>query len=83
MKTIASTFAAVLIASAAFASAAQASEGEYYEGAQKQQPQAASTNNTSSYGYTGSAAAMAGLKLNASTPVVDSGDYYNGANRPN
>jgi len=33
MKTIASTFAAVLIASAAFASAAQASEGEYYEGA--------------------------------------------------
>lgn len=33
MKTIASTFSAVLIASAAFASAANASEGEYYEGA--------------------------------------------------
>ncbi|MBU1315713.1 MAG: hypothetical protein KJ947_08110 [Alphaproteobacteria bacterium] len=82
MKTIASTFAAVLIASAAFASAAQASEGEYYEGTQTQQSQAASTKGASSYGFTGSLAALAGLDRNASNPVVDSGDYYEGANRP-
>lgn len=80
--TIASTFAAVLIASAAFASAAQASEGEYYEGAQNQQAQAANPDRASSYGFTGSIAALKGLNRNASNPVVEGGDYYEGANRP-
>jgi hypothetical protein len=68
-KTIATAFAAAIVAASSIASVAHA-EGDYYEGAQKEV--------SYSQGQAGS-----GVADLAATASVDSGDYYNGAVRPN
>ena len=85
MKTITSTIAAALIASASFAGAAFA-EGDYYEGVQKgdvQQHQVQRAHQSGSYGYTGSISRATGQDFISGKTVVNSGDYYDGINRPN
>jgi len=79
MTKITSALAAALVASASFASVALA-EGDYYEGVQK--PAAVQHSQSGSYGYTGSISRAQGAQADAAQ-VVDSGDYYAGANRPN
>jgi hypothetical protein len=85
---ITSAIAAALVASASFASVALAQEGDYYEGASApvashQVPAAYGSNHSVSYGYTGSIARSAqGYDANG-TVVINRGDYYEGANRPN
>ena len=74
MTKISSAIAAALIASASFASAALA-EGDYYQGVQKDAPAASVTVDRISTGSIGQ-----NDKLQAD---VNSGDYFNGANRPN
>ncbi len=75
MKTIASAFAAALIASASFAGVALA-EGDYYEGASK----AAAVDHIS----TGSIDQVRQPTSRDNRQfATDHGDYYTGANRPN
>ncbi|MBP2558053.1 hypothetical protein J2T08_004781 [Neorhizobium galegae] len=74
MTRISSAIAAALIASASFGSAALA-EGDYYQGAQKNAPAASATVDHISTGSIGQNG-----KLQAD---VNSGDYFDGANRPN
>ncbi|MCQ1835928.1 hypothetical protein [Neorhizobium galegae] len=74
MTRISSAIAAALIASASFATAALA-EGDYYQGAQKNAPAASATVDRISTGSIGE-----NDKLQAD---VNSGDYFDGANRPN
>ncbi|CDZ29347.1 hypothetical protein [Neorhizobium galegae] len=72
MTKITSAIAAALIASASFASAALA-EGDYYEGASK-------ASATVDHVQTGSIAQDQQNQIQAD---VNSGDYFDGANRPN
>ncbi|WP_105435443.1 hypothetical protein [Neorhizobium tomejilense] len=71
MTKITSAIAAALIASASFASVALA-EGDYYEGASK-------ASAAVDHVQTGSI----GQKVDAQKADVNSGDYFDGANRPN
>jgi len=88
MKTIVSTLAAALIASASFAGAALAG-GDYYEGIwpnQDHKTQSVHQAPSGSYGYTGSisSAHQRANQFAAAPPkTVGSGDYYQGVNRPN
>ncbi|CDZ52910.1 hypothetical protein [Neorhizobium galegae] len=97
MSKITSTIAATLIATASFATAALASGGTYYEGATEttaSQPAASShqaapkaRHTGVSYGYTSSVAHAAGADQSGKgfdgTVVLNRGDYYEGAVRPN
>lgn len=74
MIRISSAIAAALIASASLGSAAFA-EGDYYQGVQKNAPTASVTVDRISTGSIGP-----NDKLQAD---VNSGDYFDGANRPN
>ncbi|MGK6317529.1 hypothetical protein [Neorhizobium sp. DT-125] len=74
MKTITSTLAAALIASASFAGAALA-EGDYYEGVSKAP--------VVDHVQTGSVAQNSQQHAQAVPAPVEDGDYYAGANRPN
>lgn len=74
MIRISSAIAAALIASASLGSAALA-EGNYYQGVQKNAPTASVTVDRISTGSIGQ-----NDKLQAD---VNSGDYFDGANRPN
>lgn len=61
---------------------ALASEGDYYEGASRQQFAPAKVDG--SYGYTGSiSAASATMGRQESKQAINSGDYFEGAVRPN
>jgi len=95
MSKITSTIAATLIASASFATAALASGGTYYEGAVEpapSQPVASSHQAAApkvrhpgvSYGYTGSVSNAQGSSHSYDgTVILNRGDYYEGAVRPN
>lgn len=74
-KTIISTLSAVMIASIAFGTAARA-EGDYYEGASKNKSNAVDTINTASISLNSASA-------DHQAATINSGDYYDGANRPN
>lgn len=74
MTRISSAIAAALIASASLGSAALA-EGDYYQGVQKNVAAASATVDHIS---TGSIAHNDKVKAD-----VNSGDYFDGANRPN
>jgi hypothetical protein len=74
MTRISSAIAAALIASASLGSAALA-EGDYYQGVQKNVSAASATVDHIS---TGSIAQNDKLQAD-----VNSGDYFDGANRPN
>ena len=74
MIRISSAIAAALIASASLGSTALA-EGDYYQGVQKNAPAASVTVDRISTGSIGQ-----NDKLQAD---VNSGDYFDGANRPN
>ncbi len=63
-----------LTASVAFGSAAFAA-GDYYEGVSKDRPAVVDTINTGSIGFE--------AHVNQQIASVNSGDYYEGANRPN
>ncbi|CAN7423005.1 hypothetical protein [Neorhizobium sp. LjRoot104] len=76
MTRISSAIAAALIASASFGSAALA-EGDYYQGVQKNAP-AASASVTVDHISTGSIGQNDKLQAD-----VNSGDYFDGAQRPN
>jgi hypothetical protein len=83
MTKITSAIAAALIASASFVTAALA-DGNYYEGATppsagEQHPAKHQDKGSVSYNYTGSISRS--QQFNDQT--VNSGDYYEGANRPN
>ena len=79
--------AAALIASAAFASTASAFD--YYQGVLPAAglPEKHSAQNvdskSASYGYTGSIAGVQNGRDADGTVVLNRGDYYEGANRPN
>lgn len=82
MPTLKTTFALVLIAAAGFASVTYA-EGDYYEGAQKnavrQQRRPPVDRN-----YTGSVSHTAPVYDRLpDEKTIDSGDYYEGVQRPN
>ena len=81
MTKITSAIAASLIASASFGTAALA-EGNYYEGAapvaNQQAQQQSVSHSTVRYGYAGSVA-----QSEDRVAAVNSGDYYDGAHRPN
>lgn len=97
MSKITSTIAATLIATASFATAALASGGTYYEGAVEPAPSqpVASSHQAApkaqhprvSYGYTGSVSHAAGSDQSGKgfdgTVILNRGDYYEGAVRPN
>ena len=73
-------FAAV---SMSFATASQAQEGTYYEGAQSQ-PRSTRDTAIDRYGYTGSIGqTQHRSKVFGNEKILNSGDYYEGANRPN
>ncbi|EUB96738.1 hypothetical protein PMI07_001072 [Rhizobium sp. CF080] len=76
MTRITSAIAAAFIASASFAGAALAAEGDYFEGVSK-------ASTTIDQVQTGSI----GQKVDARTANIEadvnSGDYFDGANRPN
>ncbi|KAB1087619.1 hypothetical protein F4V91_14990 [Neorhizobium galegae] len=74
MTRISAAIAAALIASASLGSAALA-EGDYYQGVQKNAPATSATVDRISTGSIGR-----NEKLQAD---VNSGDYFDGANRPN
>ena len=73
MTRISSAIAAALIASASFASAALA-EGDYYQGVQNAPAASATVDRIS----TGSIGQNETLQAD-----VNTGDYFDGANRPN
>ncbi|MBP2558056.1 hypothetical protein J2T08_004784 [Neorhizobium galegae] len=75
MTKITSAIAAALIASASFASVALA-EGDYYDGASK-------ASATVDQVQTGSIDRKAGAQKANIQTEVNSGDYFDGANRPN
>jgi len=75
MTRISSAIAVALIASASFASAALA-EGDYYEGASKA---SAAVDQV----QTGSIGQKADARKADIQAGVNSGDYFDGANRPN
>ncbi|MCB5202878.1 hypothetical protein LH464_10390 [Neorhizobium sp. T786] len=79
-KSLTSTFAAALIASAAFGSAALAS-GDYYQGADAQPAASVDIFQTSSVGER--SIQRDGVSVQVANQAVDRGDYYEGANRPN
>jgi hypothetical protein len=94
MSKITSTIAATLIASASFASVALADEGDYYGGAVEPVPGESvhavhhaapkAQHPGVSYGYTGSVSHAQGSNQSFDgTTVLNRGDYYEGANRPN
>ena len=74
-KSLTSTIAAALIASAAFGGAALA-DGDFYTGASKEATNQLDRVHTSSIGDR----SYADQQVIAQT--VDNGDYYEGANRP-
>jgi hypothetical protein len=74
-KSLTSTLAAALIASVAFGGAALAG-GDYYTGASKDAAGQIDRVQTSSVGDRGS------FTHQEVAQTVDSGDYYEGANRP-
>jgi hypothetical protein len=74
MTRITSAIAAALIASASFASLALA-EGDYYDGASKA---SAAVDQV----QTGSIGQKAGVEKANIQADVNSGDYFDGANRP-
>ena len=78
-KSLTSTFAAALIASAAFGGAALAS-GDYYQGASAQPAASVDLFQTSSVGERSVQRDDASIQVASQTP--DNGDYYEGANRP-
>ncbi|WP_117195474.1 hypothetical protein [Rhizobium terrae] len=89
MTRITSAIAAALIASASFASVALA-DGDYYEGVQKTAPAAAATHvDRTSTGSIGAVHQDGKLMFNNGgsrdnrASDLNSGDYYDGANRPN
>jgi len=79
MTRISSAIAAALIASASFGSAALA-EGDYYQGIQKNAPAASAAVDRTSTGSIGQKADARKADIQAG---VNSGDYFDGANRPN
>lgn len=88
MKTIASTLAAALIASASFAGAAFAA-GDYYDGiwpGQNQKTESGDHARPVNSGVTGSIAGVNAAQQpswNLAENTIDRGDYYEGVNRPN
>ncbi|WP_395517223.1 hypothetical protein [Pseudorhizobium flavum] len=76
-KSLTSTLAAALIASATFGGAALA-DGDYYEGASKT-TEASRIDRV----QTGSIGDRAGYADQDVRQTPDRGDYYEGANRPN
>lgn len=88
MTKITSAIAAAVLASVSFATAALADEGDYYQGANRPVAgQQASTwhneRGAVSYGYTGSIANAQNGRDADGTVILNRGDYYEGANRPN
>jgi hypothetical protein len=86
MIKISTAFAALLIAAAGFASVTYAegqhNEGEYYEGVQKNA--LGQTHPTVSHEYTGSVSHAGRMDDHGfGRNSIDSGDYYEGASRPN
>lgn len=79
IKSLTSAFAVALIASAAISSAALASGG-YYQGALGQPHASVDTLQTSSTGKRSIQHNRASVQIESQT--VNSGDYYEGANRP-
>jgi hypothetical protein len=79
-KSLTSTFAAALIASAAFGGAALASSGDYYQGSSAQPAASVDLFQTSSVGERSIQHDGVSFQLASQTP--DNGDYYEGANRP-
>ena len=77
-KSLTSTFAAALIASATFGGAALAA-GDYYEGASSN---AAVRHNQIDRTQTNSIGERDQRLTQAPTQHVNPGDYYEGANRP-
>ncbi|CAN7422640.1 hypothetical protein [Neorhizobium sp. LjRoot104] len=75
MTRISSAIAAALIASASFASVALA-DGDYYEGASK-------ASATIDQVQTGSIGQKTDAQTAGVQADVNSGDYFDGANRPN
>ncbi len=75
MTKITSAIAAAFIASASFASVALAAEGDYFEGVSK-------TSATVDQVQTGSIGQKAGAQAANIQADVNSGDYFDGANRP-
>ena len=88
MKTVLSTLAAVMIASASFAGVALA-DGNYYEGVQQAAPVASANVDRASTGsivtnrQDGQLLFSNGGSRDNRASDLNSGDYYNGANRPN
>ena len=74
-KSLTTTIAAALVASATFGGAALAA-GDYYEGVSKEAATTIDRTQTSSVGDRGQGFAQAPAQ------AVDHGDYYQGANRP-
>jgi len=89
MKTIVSTLAAALIASASFAGAALAG-GDYYEGVSKDKPAfSTQTAPATNFDRMSTGSIDNGYPVRQPTSrdnrefAVDHGDYYDGVNRPN
>ena len=80
LKSIRSSLAISLVASAAFGGAALAS-GDYYDGASAETAATVDLFQTSSIGTEAKADRAAGVTA-VSDQSVDHGDYYQGANRP-
>lgn len=80
LKSIRSTLAIGLVASAAFGGAALAS-GEYYDGASAEPTASVDLFQTSSVGTDVQAKRAVGMSA-VSDQSVDHGDYYQGASRP-
>ena len=80
LKSIRSTLAIALVASAAFGGAALASSGDYYDGASAEPAASVDLFQTSSIGT------QVQVDRNGTSVVsdqnVDRGDYYQGATRP-
>jgi hypothetical protein len=80
LKSIRSSLAIALMASAAFGGAALAS-GDYYDGASAEPAATVDLFQTSSIGTDAKADRATGMTV-ISDRTVDNGDYYQGANRP-
>jgi hypothetical protein len=84
MSKITSAIAAAFLASASFASVALADEGDYYRGVERnEQTNATQSVHSSRYGYTGSVSRAAQSDNAQTESTLNSGDYYDGAFRPN
>ncbi|MBU1312806.1 MAG: hypothetical protein KJ947_20780 [Alphaproteobacteria bacterium] len=74
---------AATFASISFATVAVAQEGTYYEGIGSQSRNGAQGGAARDYGHTGSIArAHDQAPLSSPEPTLNSGDYYQGAARP-